>query len=136
MGTISANTSVIGGVPSTPLGLIVVEDAVNNQVVVGRPAENLVTLYRPGDVTLKIVAQGDGTVTRSSSLATYPAGMNVTLTAVPEPGTRFIGWSGAMTSTINPLTLVLTTNQQITATFARGIFVSLIRSEAGAGQQP
>jgi hypothetical protein len=136
MGTISANTSVIGGVPSTPLGLVVVEDAVNNQVVVGRPAENLVTLYRPGDVTLKIVVQGDGTVTRSSSLATYPAGMNVTLTAVPEPGTRFIGWSGAMTSTINPLTLVLTTNQQITATFARGIFVPLIRSEAGAGQQP
>jgi hypothetical protein len=49
---------------------------------------------------------------------TYSYGEAVTLTAVPDTGWVFTGWSGAVTSTDNPLVLSVTGSQQVTANFA------------------
>jgi uncharacterized repeat protein (TIGR02543 family) len=46
---------------------------------------------------------------------TYPAGTVVTLTAVPNAGYAFNGWSGDLAGLANPTTITMTTNQSVTA---------------------
>jgi uncharacterized repeat protein (TIGR02543 family) len=65
--------------------------------------------------TLTTNVVGSGTITPASG--TYPTGTNVTLTATPAPGWTFTGWSGHTTSTTNPLTITITANTTLTATF-------------------
>ena len=68
-------------------------------------------------VTLTVQKTGQGTVTVSPELPAYMPGQQVTLTAVPAAGWLFAGWSGAVSSTDNPLVLTLTANASITANF-------------------
>ncbi len=84
-------------------------------------------------VTLTVNAVGQGTVTVSPDLPAYMSGQVVTLTAVPASGWTFAGWSGAITSTDNPLVLTLTENKTITATFIqelRRLFLPLMLRNA------
>lgn len=60
----------------------------------------------------------DGSVTRSPDLASYILGTSVTLTAVPNTGYQFSGWSGDLTGTINPVNITMDGNKTITANFA------------------
>jgi hypothetical protein len=81
-----------------------------------------------GDVTVSPLGEpsgtivtntvGDGAVIRDPDKTTYAYGEEVTLTAVPDPGWVFTGWSGAVTSTDNPLVLSVAGSQQLTANFA------------------
>ena len=71
----------------------------------------------PGPYTLATAVVGSGTVARNPNQATYPAGTSVTLTATPATGYRFSGWSGSATGTANPLTVSMTGDINITATF-------------------
>lgn len=66
-------------------------------------------------------------ITGSGSVLLFPvgpftAGQVVTLTAQPEPGWQFANWGGDIIDTKNPVTLTLTGNKTVTATF---------RSESG-----
>ncbi|SHJ59615.1 Listeria/Bacterioides repeat-containing protein [Hymenobacter daecheongensis DSM 21074] len=72
----------------------------------------------PGPFTLTVTTSGTGTVSKNPDQATYPSGTNVTLTATPGAGQQFTGWSGGATGTTNPLTVSMTANRAITATFA------------------
>jgi len=49
--------------------------------------------------------------------ASYPAGSNVQLSAIPNPGYMFEGWSGDFTGTENPVTVYMNDNKNISATF-------------------
>lgn len=48
----------------------------------------------------------------------YTEAKNFTVEAVPAPGYRFIGWSGALSGTEPVTTLVLDGDKQLTANFA------------------
>ncbi|GAB3874843.1 hypothetical protein GCM10028824_28770 [Hymenobacter segetis] len=67
--------------------------------------------------TLTTAVTGSGTVTKSPNQTSYLSGTSVTLTATPAAGYTFSGWSGAATGTTNPLTVTMTANKSITATF-------------------
>lgn len=58
-----------------------------------------------------------GRITVSPDLEAYPRGAVATLTAIPDPGLTFLGWSGGLTGTKNPENLSMTGNQQVMATF-------------------
>ena len=60
----------------------------------------------------------NGTVTKTPALASYNPGALVTLTAVPNAGYSFTGWSVDATGSTNPLTISMTSNKNITASFA------------------
>lgn len=60
----------------------------------------------------------NGTVTKTPNLANYSPGTMVTLTAVPNAGYSFTGWSVDATGSTNPLTISMTSNKNITASFA------------------
>jgi uncharacterized repeat protein (TIGR02543 family) len=60
----------------------------------------------------------NGTVTKTPNQTTYTSGQTVSLKATPNTGYTFTGWSGALTGTTNPATLVMNSNKSVTANFA------------------
>ncbi len=71
----------------------------------------------PRNFLLTVITEGNGTVSKSPDQSTYLYGDIVTLTAVPDPGVPFQGWSGDAAGTSNPLTIGITGHTNITADF-------------------
>ena len=66
--------------------------------------------------TVSVVAVNGGVVVTPNQ-ATYNSGSSVQLTATPNPGYSFAGWSGDASGTVNPLTVVVNANKNIVALF-------------------
>lgn len=66
---------------------------------------------------LTISTIGRGSVQREPSATYYDAGTVVTLLAVPHPTAEFEHWSGDVTGSSNPITVVMDGNKSITANF-------------------
>lgn len=71
------------------------------------------TSYFP---TLNLTAVG-GTITASPNQEYFTFNQQVQLTAAPNSGLAFIGWSGDLSGTQNPITLNMNTSKFITASF-------------------
>lgn len=67
--------------------------------------------------TLTINVSGSGSVAKNPAQATYNHGTSVQLTASPANGWNFDHWSGNLTGTTNPTTVVMNGNKTITSTF-------------------
>lgn len=81
-------------------------------------------------------AAGSGTVTYNPDADSYPEGATVQVTAVEEPGTRFMGWNtpGDCTSAAGLVcTVTMTGDRTITARFEMLYDLSTESSGAGAG---
>jgi uncharacterized repeat protein (TIGR02543 family) len=78
----------------------------------------VVALSQSSQFNLTTSLSGSGSVTKNPNLATYPNGINVTLTAAPGNGQQFTGWSGDASGFVNPLSLTMSSNKSITASFA------------------
>ena len=68
-------------------------------------------------VSLTVVPDGSGTVTRTPDLPAYLWGDVVTLTALPEPGMQFQAWSGDAVGVTPTVTVTIDGNKAVTATF-------------------
>ena len=68
-------------------------------------------------LSLANAGNGSGNVAKSPNFTSYLSGTIVTLTANPSTGSKFGGWSGAITDVTNPVSITLTSDQMITATF-------------------
>ncbi|MGB7567272.1 MAG: InlB B-repeat-containing protein, partial [Chitinivibrionales bacterium] len=80
-----------------------------------------VTLYAKWtqNVTFALtVTATNGSVTKVPDLTAYDSGTVVTLTPVPSTGYHFTGWSGGLTGTTNPGSIIMTAAKSVTATFA------------------
>ncbi|HOV49718.1 MAG TPA: InlB B-repeat-containing protein [Candidatus Cryosericum sp.] len=73
------------------------------------PSYTLTTTVSPGS---------GGTVSRSPAGSSYLSGTTVTLTASAAAGYTFTGWSGDLTGSANPATLVMNGDKAVTAVFA------------------
>ncbi|MHB1356560.1 MAG: InlB B-repeat-containing protein, partial [Anaerolineae bacterium] len=62
---------------------------------------------------------GNGTVELGPDVEHYHFGEVVTLTAIPDPGWYLVGWSEDASGSANPLTITVTANTHILATFER-----------------
>jgi hypothetical protein len=80
-------------------------------------AEVLAAGTTSSSVTLSVTTSGSGSVTLNPPGGSYSVGTSVTLTAVPASGYAFAGWSGALTGTANPATLVMDANKSVVASF-------------------
>jgi uncharacterized repeat protein (TIGR02543 family) len=67
--------------------------------------------------TLTVNITGSGTVNRNPDQAIYTYGNVVALTATPDPGWAFSGWTGDLVSTNNPENITMNGNRTVTATF-------------------
>ena len=62
----------------------------------------------------------NGSVIRSPLASSFAAGTVVTLTAQPDMGYHFANWTGAVSSTQNPLTITMDSDKSLTANYATG----------------
>lgn len=78
-------------------------------------------------LTVSTGGTGSGTTSPAPGSYSYKAGSAVTFTATPLQGSLFAGWSGADSSSTNPLTITMDANKSLTANF------SAQSSDTGAG---
>jgi uncharacterized repeat protein (TIGR02543 family) len=90
------------------------------------------TAISPTQYSLTVNTVGSGSVSPSSG--SYDAGTMVTLTATPNAGYQFSGWSGDLSGSTNPTTITMNANKNITATFvSSGGSGQVIHAETVAG---
>jgi hypothetical protein len=66
---------------------------------------------------IDVIINGQGQVNRSPNKETYACGEQVQLTAVPNPGWRFLNWRGDVTGSSPTASLTVDGPQTVTATF-------------------
>jgi uncharacterized repeat protein (TIGR02543 family) len=76
----------------------------------------LVANFAPITFSLNVTAV-NGTVVKNPNFAKYNSGATVQLTATPNSGYTFTSWSGDATGSVNPLTVTMNANKNITANF-------------------
>jgi uncharacterized repeat protein (TIGR02543 family) len=75
-----------------------------------------------------------GAVTKTPNKTSYAYGEEVTLAAAPTAeGYSFAGWQGDVTGMTNPVTVEVTKNMVVTATFAQSFTVTAAANPAGGG---
>lgn len=67
-------------------------------------------------LTITVLGQGTVMVAPQNPIG-YVDGEMVTVTAVPDPGWGFNGWSGGLTGTNNPVTMTMFSDSMVTAAF-------------------
>jgi hypothetical protein len=91
--------------------------------------------FAPITYALTVNVDGPGAVIVDPDQATFDCGATVELTAVPDSGAVFAGWSGDVTSTGDSLIVVMDADKTITATFIGGAsLTSVAENLLGPGQ--
>jgi len=72
----------------------------------------------PPPRTLTVSTVGSGSVALHPAHEFYDDGTMVTLTATPAAGFQFSGWSGDLSDTVNPSTLTMNADKNVTTTFS------------------
>jgi hypothetical protein len=82
---------------------------------------------------LNVNSVGNGNVTLDPAGATYSGGTDVELTAVPDTGWGFSGWSGDLSGSDNPESISMDSDKTVTATFEGLNDFDLLVSVEGSG---
>ena len=89
---------------------------------------------KPQQYTLTPNTVGSGNIALDTPNGIYRTGATATLTAAPATGFQFTGWSGDLSGSVNPATLIMNVNKSVTATFtALPPLRTLVVSTAGSG---
>ncbi len=91
----------------------------------------LVANFSLNAYSLTVLAE-HGSVEKDPILASYAHGSTVELTATPEVGYTFTGWSGDATGTDSPLTVTMDANKTITANFSLNAYTLTVIAEHGS----
>ena len=70
-------------------------------------------------LSVNVSPQGAGTVSLNPPGGVYTAGTQVTLTATANSGYVFSNWTGALSGTTNPATIIMDSNKTVTAVFTQ-----------------
>ena len=73
----------------------------------------------PNGLMLNVFPIGSGSVSKNPDKTVYLPGDSVQLTATADSGYTFSGWSGDLSSSDNPATIILNSNKVIAATFTQ-----------------
>jgi uncharacterized repeat protein (TIGR02543 family) len=95
---------------------------------------SLFAVLGAGEFALSVVPDGGGQVSVYPRANRYNSGQSVSLTATPDPGQTFVGWTGDATGAENPLTVMMNQSKSITATFTKPLSLS-VDSRAGFHNQ-
>jgi len=96
----------------------------------------ITALFKPAQYTVNVAVSPPqtGTVVRVPDKATYSYGEQVTLTAAATAsGFHFAGWIGDVSGSTNPVTVTVTKNMNMTATFAQSFTVTTSANPVAGG---
>ncbi len=88
----------------------------------------------PFALTIRKTGDGSGTVTLNPDDGIYSPGTIVTLTAIPDTDNQFDGWSGDLSVTDNPTTVVMDSHKIISAIFTPPVTYQLAVWKIGEGE--
>ena len=94
--------------------------------------KSLTATFAPNQYAVTISVVGNGTAAKSPNQSTYAYGTSVTLTATPNFGNQFVGWTGSIVSSSNPVTITVDTVKAVTCTFLVNQY-TLSTSVVGSG---
>ncbi len=95
--------------------------------------KNITATFTQNTYTLSVVASGSGSVSKNPDQPNYNSGTVVQLTATPIAGWTFAGWSGDAAGSTNPLSVTMSSNKSITATFTQNTYtLSVVASGSGS----
>jgi hypothetical protein len=89
---------------------------------------------KPWIYTLSTSVVGPGTIVKVPDTVNYVEGSQVKLTAKPDSGAIFVGWTGSLVDVTNPTTISMTSNKAITATFRKLQYYTLAVTVVGNGK--
>lgn len=102
----------------------------------------ITALFNPDTCALIVDVSGFGSVSRAPDQASYELGTTVQLTAIPGAGWEFTGWTGDVTTVMNPMTLVVGGVHSVLAQFelaaaamTSSLHVSIV-GEGSVGRSP
>src|SRR5262245_50637725 len=98
------------------------------------PATATLTVSRNGTGTGRVTSAPAGIDCGTACTTTYPAGTVVTLTATPDAGSTFGGWSGGGCSGTGTCQLTLSASATVTASFTGPPTLTVTRSGSGTGR--
>ena len=81
--------------------------------------------------TLTIAAGSGGSTDPMPDTYTFDQGEQVTITAIPGNGFRFVSWSGDVSSTENPIIISMDGNKSITANFIKQYTLTIVADTGG-----
>ena len=121
-------TVTVGGTPVTsgsPSGSISLSVGSNSIPVVvtaqsGGTTTYTITVTRAdvsGTTYTISITSSNGSVSKSPDQLSYDSGASVTLTATADSNYTFSSWSGDISSSVNPITITMDVNKNITANF-------------------
>ena len=90
----------------------------DNPLSISMDSDKSITAYFIRQYTLTIVAGTGGTTNPSPGEHTHDSGAQVSITAVPNSGYQFSGWSGGASGTSNPTSITMDSDKSITASFS------------------
>ncbi len=138
--TILANTTTPGWEFAEWTGDVVSTNATEVVIMDGPKTATATFAAIPYTLTANIVNNGDGgegnTVVKNPDQETYIYDDVVELTAAPEDGWSFIGWTGSLTGTLPVDTLLMRQNETVTATFEQDQYVldvTIVNDGIGTG---
>jgi hypothetical protein len=112
-------------------------------VIITMDSNKSVTAIFNPKYTLTITKSGAGTGTVTSSPSgincgstcsyQFVSGTNVTLTATPDSGSTFGGWSGDITGSSSTIIVTIDSNKSVIATFNLGYTLTVTKSGTGTG---
>jgi uncharacterized repeat protein (TIGR02543 family) len=79
--------------------------------------KSITAVFAQDTEPLTLTTSGSGSIVVNPAQASYDEGTTVTLTAVPDAGWQFTGWSGDLTGNTNPSTLLMDAPKSVTANF-------------------
>lgn len=77
---------------------------------------------------LNVQKVGNGSVAKNPDKTLYQSGEQVTLTATPDAGWSFSGWSGDATGANNPLTITMNSDKTVLATFTEDAYTLTVNT--------
>ncbi|MBI5555038.1 MAG: fibronectin type III domain-containing protein, partial [Elusimicrobia bacterium] len=106
------------------------KDASSNEAVSGDYTFTTVS-PPPPSYTLSVTSGTGGSVGKNPNQASYLSGTSVTLTATASAGYTFSSWSGDLTGSTNPATVIMNANKSITANFTANTYTLTINPATG-----
>jgi uncharacterized repeat protein (TIGR02543 family) len=88
-----------------------------NPITTTMDADKSITANFIRQYTLTIAAGTGGTTNPSPGTYTHDSGTQVSITAIPNSGYQFSGWSGDASGTTNPITITVDNDKSVTANF-------------------
>jgi len=94
---------------------------------------NATAVFTQNEYTITTHTTGTGTITLTPSQPTYHYNTPVTIQATPQSGWQFTHWTGNLAGHINPTSLYITNNIDLTAYFSNTAIYTLTTNVIGSG---